>query len=62
MRLLTLPPTCTEPTVVGVSAGTRAYMAPELVHMRDERLAYPWALDVYRQLTSCIKSASFYYV
>ena len=28
--------------------GTRAYMAPELVHMRDERLAYPWALDVYR--------------
>ena len=23
-------------------------MAPELVHMREERLAYPWALDVYR--------------
>ena len=29
-------------------AGTRAYMAPELLHMRERQLAYPWALDMFR--------------
>ena len=28
-------------------------MAPELVHMREERLAFPWAVDVYRYNPGC---------
>ena len=43
-------------TKCDLCAGTRAYMAPELVHMREDRLAHPWALDVYRCQASTASS------